>query len=238
MTTSPLPCAPRYKSTSPEAAVFVERKYALPDAFVSFKPSPAPEVVAPLASNTATLLAYSFSAKPPPIVVLPVNFKNCPDVPDAIPVPPLATGSTPVTWSVRPSEPPIVSKSMFAWLTVSVTSPPMIVSAPPPTVSRLLADVISSSDVAAVPPFAIGSVPDTSAVKLASPTDHVPLSSRATPVVPAVLIPVPPYAPATAVPCHVPAPTVPNAIALSDAEAIVSLPDRASQRSCPSSYAK
>ena len=57
--TSPLPCAPRYKSTSPEAAVFVERTYILPAAFVSFKPSPAPEVVALATSNIVTPLLFS-----------------------------------------------------------------------------------------------------------------------------------------------------------------------------------
>ena len=162
---------------------------------------------------------------------MPENLRNFPAVPDAIPVPPLATGSCPDTCEPSASEPPIDDRAMFAWLTVSVTSPPITVSAPAPTVSRLFADVMSSSDVAPVPPFATGSVPDTSAVRLTSPTDHVPLSTRTAPVEPEELIPVPPYVALIAVPFHVPAPTVPNAIALSDAEPTVSCPDRASQRS-------
>ena len=54
-------------------------------------------------------------------------------------------------------------------MTVRVTSPPMIVSAPAPTVSKLFADVMSSRDVAPVPPLPTGRVPVTSAVRSTPP---------------------------------------------------------------------
>ena len=53
------------------------------------------------------------------------------------------------------------SWSILASLTVKVTSPPITVSAPAPTVNKLFADVISSRAVAPVPPLATGRVPVT-----------------------------------------------------------------------------
>ena len=107
-------------------------------------------------------------------------------------MPPFATGSVPDTCEASARLPPKLDSVKLASTTSNVASPPITVPAPPDTEILLDPATISSSDVCAVPPFAIGSVPDTSAVRLTSPTDHVPPSTRTAPVELEESIPVPP----------------------------------------------
>jgi hypothetical protein len=123
-----------------------------------------------------------------------------------VPVPPEATGKVPV---VR-AEVDVAYRAPFVVNEVSPV-PPLVVGSVP------LTPVPNGNPVALVNVIADG-VPKfgvVSAGLLDRTTDPVPVE---------VVVPVPPYATAIVVPCHVPELTVPNALTLPDPSKLTDLP--------------